>query len=108
LIAHIRAQTKWILNARDVIRSVAARRERVPAGRWRRECSQHSQRSIARFLEGRCERFEFEEVVMGVEIPPDASAPHTNVWTFKDEHGRIHITNGTHLVMEKTLLTVYL
>ena len=77
------------------------------AGRWRREYSQHSRRSIARFLEGRCERFEFEDVPMGVEIPRDENAPHTNVWTFKDEHGRIHITNGTHVVMEKTLLTVY-
>jgi SAM-dependent methyltransferase len=77
------------------------------AGKWRRECSQHSRTSIARFLEGRCRRFEFEEVPMGVEIPRLPDAPHSNVWTFKDEGGRNHITNGTHLLMDRSLLTVY-
>jgi SAM-dependent methyltransferase len=78
------------------------------AGRWRRECSQHSRKSIAGFLRGRCKRFEFEEVPMGVEIPRVQRAPDSNVWTFKDEEGRIHITNGTRMLMDKTLLTVYL
>ena len=77
------------------------------AGLWRRECSQHGRRSIGRFLEGRCERYEFEDIVMGVSIPQVEDAPHSNVWTFKDEHGRIHITNGTNMLMEKSLLTVY-
>lgn len=77
------------------------------AGLWRRECSQHSRQSIARFLEGRCRKFEFEDIPMNVEIPRNPDAPHANVWTFKDEHGGIHITNGTNLLMEKSLLTVY-
>lgn len=77
------------------------------AGKWRRECSQHSRASIARVLAGRCARFEFDDVVMGVEIPRRQDAPDSDVWTFKDEQGRIHITNGTHMVMEKSLLTVY-
>src|SRR5690606_5065434 len=55
------------------------------AGKWRRELSQHSRRSIAAFLEGRCRRFEFEPLPMGVELERRPEAPHTNVWTFKDE-----------------------
>ena len=76
-------------------------------GKWRQDCNQHSRKSIARILEGRCQRFEFEEIIMNVEIPRNEAAPHTNVWTFKDEHGRIIITNGTNMIMDKSLLTVY-
>ena len=77
------------------------------AGKWRRECSQHSRRSLSSFLAGRCHDFEFDDLPMGVDIPQRHDAPHTNVWTFKDENGGIHITNGTHMMMEKSLLTVY-
>jgi SAM-dependent methyltransferase len=77
------------------------------AGRWRRDLSQHSRASIAEILEGRCQRFEFEGVPMGVELPRHEGAPHGNVWTFKDEHGRNVITNGTRMMMEKSLLTVW-
>ena len=75
-------------------------------GLWRREGSQHSQATIAGLLEGRCERFGFEPVPMGVEIPRREDAPATDVWTFKDEHGRNLITNGSHIIFQKWLLTV--
>lgn len=77
-------------------------------GKWRSECNQHSRTSIARILEGRCRSFEFEDVVMNVGIPRRPEAPHADVWTFKDEHGRNIITNGTNMMMNKSLLTVYL
>jgi len=77
------------------------------AGRWRRDFSQHSRSAIGRFLAGRCRAFEFEDVPMNVEIPRREGAPHANVWTFKDEHGRVLVTNGTHMLLNKTLLTVH-
>ena len=49
----------------------------------------------------------FEDAPMNVEIPRRGDAPHGNVWTFKDETGRNIITNGTNVMMFKTLLTVY-
>jgi SAM-dependent methyltransferase len=76
------------------------------AGKWRRDFSQHSRSAIARFLAGRCASFEFEDVPMNVEIPRNPDAPHANVWTFKDEHGRTLVTNGTHMILNKSLLTV--
>ena len=76
-------------------------------GKWRQDCNQHSRKSIARILEGRCQRFEFEDIIMNVEIPRNEAAPHINVWTFKDEHGHIIITNGTNMIMDKSLLTVH-
>jgi len=77
------------------------------AGKWRRDFSQHSRRAIARFLEGRCRDFAFEDVPMNVEIPQKRDAPHANVWTFQDEHGRTLVTNGTHMILNKSLLTVH-
>lgn len=77
------------------------------AGKWRRDFSQHSRKSIARFLDGRCRRFEFEDVPMNVQIPQRPDAPHANVWTFRDEHGRVLVTNGTHMILNKALLTVH-
>ncbi len=75
-------------------------------GKWRRDCNQHSQSSIARILEGRCRSFDFEEVPMNVDLPRRPDAPHTDVWTFRDEHGRRILTSGTHMMLDKVLLTV--
>mgnify|MGYP002624876138 CR=1 FL=1 len=74
-------------------------------GKWRRDYSQHSRRTIARLLEGRCRSFDFEPLPM-IDLPRRPGAPHTDVWTFRDEHGRVITTNGTHLMLEKSLLTV--
>ncbi|MGE0432729.1 MAG: trans-aconitate 2-methyltransferase [Planctomycetota bacterium] len=76
------------------------------AGKWRPEYAQHSQRTIARILDGRCRSFTFDPIPMPIELPRKPGAPAANVWTFKDEHGRNIITNGTFMMMEKTLLTV--
>ena len=43
---------------------------------------------------------------MTVELPRKPEAPHSNVWTFKDENGKIIVTNGTNMMLNKTLLTV--
>lgn len=75
-------------------------------GRWFREGNQHSQASIAKLLDGQCEQFSFDPVVMGVEIPPREGVPATHVWTFKDEHGRNLVTNGSHVLFQNWLLTV--
>jgi SAM-dependent methyltransferase len=75
-------------------------------GKWRRDYSQHSRQTIARLLAGRCRSFEFDPLPM-IDLPRRPEAPHTNVWTFRDEHGRVITTNGTHLMLEKSLLTVH-
>lgn len=77
------------------------------AGKWRRDFSQHSRTAIGKILEGRCRSFEFEDIVMGVDIPRKPDAPHSNVWTFRDEDDRVVVTNGTHMILNKTLLTVH-
>jgi SAM-dependent methyltransferase len=76
------------------------------AGKWRRDFSQHSRSALARFLAGRCRDFTFEDVPMAVEIPRRPDAPHANVWTFRDEHGRVLVTNGTNMLLNKTLMIV--
>ena len=75
-------------------------------GIWRREYSQFSRCSIAAILADRCRSFDFEEIPMNVDIPRRPEAPAINVWTFRDERGRRILTNGTHMMLEKTLLTV--
>lgn len=75
-------------------------------GKWRRDFSQHSRTGIAKLLKGRCVDLDFEDIVMGVDLPRKPDAPHVNVWTFKDEHGRRIVTNGTQMMLNKTLLTV--
>ena len=76
-------------------------------GKWHRDWSQHSRSGVSRILEGKCQRHDFEEIPMNVELPRKPDAPHCNVWTFKDENGKIIVTNGTNMMLNKTLLTVY-
>lgn len=77
------------------------------SGVWQRDFNQHSRTTIGKILEGRCRSFDFEDIIMGVEIPRKPDALHSDVWTFKDEDGRVIITNGTRMILNKTLLTVH-
>ncbi len=75
-------------------------------GLWRRDWNQHTRSGIRAFLEGKCRSVEFEDVVMGVELPRDESKPHINAWTFRDAEGRNLITNGTNMVLNDVMMVI--
>lgn len=75
-------------------------------GKWRVDWTQHTQAKIGEYLEPLCQSVEFEEVVMGVELPRDPAKPHIDAWTFRDADGKIIITNGTRFMLNDVMLTV--
>ena len=77
----------------------------ISKGIWRSDWNQHSQSSVKNFLKGIVEYVEFEEVVFDLELPMNAAMP-INKWTFKDSKGKTIITNGTHLISNKTLMMI--
>jgi len=77
----------------------------ITKGIWRTDWSQHSQSSIKMFLEGKVESVEFDEVVFDLDLPMNPAMP-INKWTFKNSQGKTLITNGTHLISNKTLMTI--
>jgi len=72
-------------------------------GKWRADFNQHSRSLVRSVLQNECSSIDFEDIEM-VDIPKRANAPHVHVWTFKDETGRRHITNGLNLLLDGTLL----
>ena len=75
------------------------------AGLWRSDFHQHAQSTIRNLLEPGHDA-QFTPIVMGVDLPQHRDAPHANAWTFKDEHGRRHITSGLNMLLDDTLLVV--
>jgi trans-aconitate methyltransferase len=73
-------------------------------GLWRIDFAQHSRTRIRTLLEPLCSRVEFHDNEMGVDIPKRDDRPHVNVWTFKDESGRRHQTNGLNLLLDDTIV----
>ena len=74
-------------------------------GLWRVDWNQHSRRSIIELLKDNVESVEFEDVIMDKDIPLDPEMP-INRFTFRDSRGRNIITNGTNMMMNRTLLTI--
>ena len=74
-------------------------------GHWRADFHQHAQSTVRALLEPQ-RQVEFEPITMGVDLPRNPDAPHINAWTFKDEHGRRHLTNGLNMILDDTLLVV--
>lgn len=75
-------------------------------GIWHQDFNQHSRKRLRRFLEGKVAEVEFEDLVMGVELLSNPDDPHTNVWTFRDEDGRVLITNGMNMILNSTIMTI--
>lgn len=94
-------------NASEVDVRISYRDNSKPesTGLWRADFHQHAQSTVRRLLEPE-RRVQFEPIVMGVDLPRDATAPHINAWTFKDEQGLRHLTNGLNMILDDTLLVV--
>jgi SAM-dependent methyltransferase len=75
-------------------------------GKWRVDWTQVPQSMLREQLAGKCSEIDFEEVVMGVELPRDPAKPHINAWTFKDSTGKNIITNGTNTMLNDVMLTM--
>lgn len=76
-------------------------------GKWRRDWSVHTQSGLREFLDGKCRKVEFKPVILDVEIPRNPNAPHINAWTFKDDSGRIHLTNGAHMIVDDVMMIIH-
>ena len=75
-------------------------------GIWHQDFNQHSRKLVKQFVGNKAKKVEFEDLIMGVELPFKPDNPHTNVWTFRDENGRVLITNGMNLILNSTILTI--
>ncbi|KAB2845990.1 MAG: class I SAM-dependent methyltransferase [Hyphomicrobiaceae bacterium] len=75
-------------------------------GKWRRDWSQHSRSGLRELLKGKCKTVEFDDIVMGVDIPRSAAKPQTHVWTFRDAEGKNLITNGTNILLNASLMVI--
>jgi SAM-dependent methyltransferase len=76
-------------------------------GNWREGFNQHSQQRIKKHLKGKVSKVEFEDMIMGVEIPYDPGAPDINAFTFRDSAGKVMVTNGANILNNKTVMTIH-
>src|SRR5262249_1259274 len=75
-------------------------------GIWRRDWSIFTRSGLREFLADKSRSVEFYEVPMGIDLTRNSKNPHINAWTFKDESGRRHLTNGTHLILDDVLMVI--
>jgi len=74
-------------------------------GVWREDWSQHSRSFIKKLFLDKVSFLEFTDVIMNKDLSYQANMP-INQWTFRDSEGKNIITNGTNLILNKTLLTI--
>jgi SAM-dependent methyltransferase len=75
-------------------------------GIWRADFNQHSRKRIKNFLKHKVKKVEFEDLIMGVDLPFKPENPHSNAFTFRDENGKNIITNGLNLIATSTIMTI--
>ena len=72
---------------------------------WREDWCQHSRTSVYNLFSDKVKKLEFIDVIMDKNLPQDSSSP-INQWTFRDAEGNNIITNGTNLMLNKTILLI--
>lgn len=75
------------------------------AGLWRTDWNQHSRKLVSQFLRGRIANFRFIDIEMDLDLRPNLET-HINQFTFRDSAGHNVITNGTNLLLNKTMLII--
>jgi ubiquinone/menaquinone biosynthesis C-methylase UbiE len=73
------------------------------AGKWRVDWNQHSQKSIERLFASQVKSLEFIDVPMDLDMPLNENMP-INRYTFRDNDGKNRITNGTNVLLNRSLL----
>ena len=76
-------------------------------GIWRADWNTHSRWLLSEFLKTRNVDFEFEDLPFNIELHRKEGTPHVNNFTFKDEHGKTHVTNGLNILNDKSMLTIH-
>jgi len=79
---------------------------RADATTWCRDWSIFTRSGLREFLADKAAEVNFYDVPIGIDLPRDLSKPHSSVWTFKDSNGQRHLTNGTHIVLDDTLMVI--
>jgi len=74
-------------------------------GVWREDWCQHSRSLILELFKDKVDKIEFIDVVMDKNINYNPNMP-INQWTFRDFDGKNIITNGTNVILNKTLLII--
>ncbi len=75
-------------------------------GLWRTDWNQHSRKTVGRFLKEKVTSFQFDDVLMDLDMAPNPQI-HINRFTFRDSKSRNIITNGTNVMLNRTLLTIH-
>lgn len=74
-------------------------------GIWRSDWNQHSRKILSEYLEGKVHSVAFTDTVMDLDMPPNPDI-HINRFTFRDADGRNRITNGTNVLLNRTIMTI--
>tara|TARA_Y100001936_G_C16091659_1_gene686813 strand:- start:7061 stop:7786 length:726 start_codon:yes stop_codon:yes gene_type:complete len=74
-------------------------------GIWREDWCQHSRSLILELFQDKVDKIKFIDVIMDKEIKQNQNTP-INQWTFRNSEGKNIITNGTNVILNKTLLVI--
>ncbi|MBM3545109.1 MAG: class I SAM-dependent methyltransferase [Alphaproteobacteria bacterium] len=77
----------------------------VARGLWRVDWNQHSRKTVSAFLKDWVANFKFLDIEMDLDLAPNPNI-HTNQFTFRNAEGRNIITNGTNVLLNKTMLII--
>ena len=74
-------------------------------GIWREDWCQHSRSLIVNLFQKKVQEIEFIDVIMDKDLSYNSKMP-INQWTFRNSEGKNLITNGTNVILNKTLLII--